>query len=276
MSDPWLTVVTVVRNDRQALLDTMASVAGQGAADVEHLIIDGASDDGTREAALSAARGNERIAVVSEPDDGIYDAMNKGIRLARGRLLQYLNAGDVYAGAGELAWVRARISPGVDWLRTRVRFVDSAGRPTRPLAASRIDPAGFHGGRQDVFHQGAFMSRRLLTDMNGFDTRFRVVADYDLTRRVLRAGVVPHVDDRVTVLVDASGVSTQQWRRSLWEMHSSRSQGAGVLHRSTSYADTLMRVVEVGARRGLRVAVQSWLGEERTSRLRARRDRPPR
>lgn len=271
MSEPWLTVVTVVRNDADALARTVASVASQDVAGVEQLVIDGASTDGTIEIAHSLASSHHFLRVVSEPDAGIYDAMNKGLRRARGAIVQYLNAGDVYVDSRQLNWVRDRLAGdgGTPWLRTRVRFVDAAGRPTRPLSDVRIDLAGFRRGRQAVFHQGAFMSRDLLLELGGFDTQFRIVADFDLMRRALEMGVRPVADDRVTVDVDAGGVSTQRWRQSLWESHRSRTGDVGPAAAAASWISTCVRVARVGARRAVRSSAEAVLGVERVSRLRA-------
>lgn len=271
MSEPWLTVVTVVRNDADALVRTVESVASQNAPGVEQLVVDGASTDGTAAFAAGLAARYAFLRVVSQPDAGIYDAMNKGLGLARGAVVQYLNAGDIYTDPGELDWVRGRLAsgPSTPWLRTRVRFVDAAGRPTRPLSSVQIDPKGFSRGRQGVFHQGAFMSLSLLRDLGGFDTRFRIAADFDLMRRALLAGVRPQVSDRVTVDVDASGVSTQHWCRSLWESHRSRSQDVGAGAVAVSWMDTCVRIAQVGTRRVMRRSAEAVVGQERVSRLRA-------
>ena len=89
-----ITVITVVRNAQDTIADTLTSVAKQTYTDVEHIIIDGASTDDT----LSVIeKHNSRVSVVvSEPDNGLYDAMNKGISLATGDVIGMLNADDVY------------------------------------------------------------------------------------------------------------------------------------------------------------------------------------
>lgn len=264
---PWLTIVTVVRNDASGLADTARSVARQQLAGIEHLVIDGASTDETRDvlAGLSAVAG---VRVISEPDRGIYDAMNKGWRGAKGFWVQYLNAGDVYATDSELEWVRARLAaqPG-EWLRTRVRFVDARGEQTRPLGESRIDDR-FWWGWQTTLHQGAFMSRELPQRLGGFDDQMRVQGDFDLMLRGLESGCRPVVDDRVTVDVDASGVSTTMWRVGFGEMHQSRSRGRGPVARAVSHADHAVHVGVVAGRRTARRALERVLGADRVSRLR--------
>ena len=271
---PQLTVVTVVRNDPQALRLTLASLQEQDLDDVEHLIVDGASTDDTGQVAAGAA-ADYGARVISEPDQGVYDAMNKGISLSRGTHIQFLNAGDTYTSSDELAWAVAQLRTGTAWLRTRVRFVDEDRNPTRPLAAAAVAFTDFAWGRQPVFHQGAFMAQRLLSDLGGFDTDLTIAADFDLSLRALAAGVTPQVSDRVTVDVDAAGLSTEEWRKSLWEMHRSRTSDPINMPRGRSWSATAGKTLETGARRGIRKTADAVLGRERVSRWRTKGDNGP-
>lgn len=265
---PWLTIVTVVRNDAAGLAATARSITAQlSVPGVEYLVIDGASDDETRDVLDElATHGHARV--VSEPDRGIYDAMNKGWRAARGFWVQYLNAGDVYASNEEVRWLRTHLAMyPAEWLRTRVRFVDDSGEPSRPLGSARINEQ-FWWGWQTTLHQGAFMSRDLLSRLGGFDDRTRVQGDFDLMLRALQSGCQPLVDDRVTVNVDASGVSTQLWQVGFREMHRSRSRGRGWLVRAASSVDLGVHVGVVAGRRSARRGLERALGKERVNRLR--------
>lgn len=268
-SQPWLTVVTVVRNDRAGLAATTASVARQAVSGFEHLVVDGASHDGTTELARGLADESGLMRVVSEPDGGIYDAMNKGWRWARGQAVHFLNAGDVYRTDRELAAVRQRLATTpTPWLRTQVQFVDGSGAPSRPVAPVRISSRTFRWGWQPVAHQGAFMTRSLLADLGGFATQFGIVADFDLMRRALAAGVEPIVWDRVTVAVDDSGVSTKRYVRGFAEMHRSRSVGRSPALQAVSLADAVTHVAVVAGRRGARGAAERALGVQRVRRMR--------
>ena len=102
MSNPVLvTVVTVCRNVKSSLEKTMNSLLHQSYAHIDYVIIDGASTDGTPEM-LGKTEG---IRWISEPDKGIYDAMNKGIRMAEGEWVIFMNAGDVFASDDTLSKV---------------------------------------------------------------------------------------------------------------------------------------------------------------------------
>lgn len=262
----WLTVVTVVRNDALGLAATADSVATQDLDGVTHLVVDGASTDATREV-LAGLASRPATRIVSESDRGIYDAMNKGWRLADDGYVQYLNAGDVYASSGELAWVRSRVAQTPHWLRTRVRFVDGSGAQTRPVGSAHIDDR-FWWGWQTTLHQGAFMTRELLAELSGFDDRMRVQGDFDLMLRAWERGIRPGVDDRVTVDVDASGVSTQLWRVGFQEMHVSRSRGRSGARRAVSRLDLAAHVGVVGGKRLARRSLEAVLGADRVSQLR--------
>ena len=267
--EPWLTVVTVVRNDADPLARTLASVARQDTSLLEHLIVDGASTDATLPLARTAEQQWGWVRVISQPDTGIYNAMNTGIRTARGSHLLFLNAGDDFTSPDEVAAVHAdwqRV--GYTWGRYRARFVDAARRATRPLAPAAIDVAAFCRGEQERYHQGAVMARELLLELGGFDERYRIVADFDLMRRALLAGVQPWCSDRIITDYDASGLSAVAWRESLAEENRVRAAGAAPAARAGSWLLYRRRAAVIGTKRTLRRGAQAVLGAERVSALR--------
>ena len=101
-----ISIVTVTYNSEATLLDTLGSVRNQTFRDLEHIVVDGGSTDKTLE--LLKAAGDS-VRWISEPDKGIYDAMNKGIRLARGHWIHLLNSDDYYASNEVLAQVVPRL-----------------------------------------------------------------------------------------------------------------------------------------------------------------------
>lgn len=269
-AEPWLTVVTVVRNDAAALNRTLGSVGSQHGALHEHLIVDGASTDDTTEVAHAAAVSHPgRVRVISEPDSGIYNAMNKAIVAARGSHLLFLNAGDDFTSPDEVLWTHDDwVREGYDWGRYRARFVDGQRRPTRPLASARLDVDTFCRGEQERYHQGAIMSRRMLLDLGGFDERYRIVADFDLMRRALIAGYRPWCSDRIITDYDASGLSAVAWRQSLREEHEVRASGGDPVARAASWTVLARRTALIAARRTLRRGAEATLGVARVSELR--------
>lgn len=266
---PWLTVATVVFNDPAALQLTIESVSTQNTGLLEHLIVDGASTDGTTEYANRAAQDRPWITVRSAPDRGIYNAMNKAIDAARGSHVLFLNAGDDFCGpdgveSAHMDWVQTQY----DWGRYLVQMVDADRHPTRPVDLSPLDPRRFDRADQDPHHQGAVMSTQMLRSLGGFDERYRIVADYELMRRALLAGYRPWESGRVLTCVDAAGVSTADWRASIREVHRVRTAGAGTVKRMSAVGTTTRRLASVGARRSARRLLEAGLGTAGFNRLR--------
>ena len=110
MSDPRISVVTVCFNSAATIGDTLASVANQRGVHFEHVVVDGASSDATME--IVTGFTPEVARVISEPDRGLYDAMNKGMAVATGDILGYLNSDDVYADDDVLQKVAKAFADG--------------------------------------------------------------------------------------------------------------------------------------------------------------------
>ncbi len=109
---PRLSIITVVRNDARGLVRTLVSVAAQNYANRQVILIDGGSTDGTLETIRQHAAAIDIW--VSEPDEGIYHAMNKGVVLADGEWMLFMNSGDEFAGADALSSAIAATGPEID------------------------------------------------------------------------------------------------------------------------------------------------------------------
>jgi hypothetical protein len=173
--EPLVSVVTITRNNLEGLVRTRASVVGQHYPAVEHVVVDGASDDGT---AGWLASQSERLDWVSEPDRGRYDAMNRGTRRANGVLLWYLNAGDTFSTPGVLDLVVA------DWLGRRWRWAYGCQRVLLPggevdsiVAPVPFRLGSFALGARWVPHQAACFEASLVSELGGYDEDFGLAAD---------------------------------------------------------------------------------------------------
>ena len=194
------TVVTITFNAEAVLKRTLQSVLQQTHEDVEHLIIDGASTDGTLRLAeqykteSDASARSHKVIIRSEPDDGIYHAMNKGLTQASGDYILYLNAGDSFPQADTLEQVahRCRLNelpsdelPAVLYGNTDI--VDAEGRylhPRRLQPPAQLTWRSFRHGML-VCHQ-AFYARTDIAKNLQYDTRYRYSADVDWCIRVMR------------------------------------------------------------------------------------------
>lgn len=193
-----ITVVTVCFNAAATIADTLDSVARQAHPEVEHLVIDGASRDATLE--VVRAHGQRVARLVSEPDRGIYDAMNKGIQLAQGEVIGFLNADDVYADSGVLSRVAAAFEdPAVDACYADLEYVDPArgGKVVRRWKSSPFAPGAFAKGWCPP-HPTFFVRRDVYRRLGGFDLSRPIGTDVVLMLSFLevhriRARYVPGV-----------------------------------------------------------------------------------
>lgn len=181
-STPLVTIITVSRNAAATIGETLASVAAQDWPAIEHLVIDGASTDQTMAVVEAAAR--PALSWWSEADGGLYDAMNKGLARAAGSLTLFLNADDRLArtDAVRLAVERWRAT-GADCVLGGTLFVDAAGRPGRHYRVTRFRRWWLRLGAMPP-HPSCFVATAALRAANGFDTRYRLAADFDLLGRL--------------------------------------------------------------------------------------------
>ncbi len=211
-----ISVITVTRNNAQTIRATLDSVAAQDHPDVQHIVIDGASTDGTP--ALVRAHGARVDTLVSEPDQGIYDAMNKGIRHATGEVIAFLNADDVYAHATVLSHVAAQLRvPELDMVLGDVAFF----RPEQPTLSIRryrsatFSPARLAWGWMPA-HPAMFVRTRLFQEVGPFRIDYRIAGDYEWIVRAFKT-VQPRYIHTPQVLVHmlTGGASTSGWRSTL-------------------------------------------------------------
>lgn len=190
---PKITVVTITYNAAAVLQRTLDSVLTQSYPYVEHLIVDGASTDETltmvahyREESTETAASHE-IVVTSEPDRGIYDAMNKGLQRATGDYIVFLNAGDTLPSTDTLELVMDKAADGVGVLYGDTDVVDGEGNflyHRRLQPPERLTWRSFRQGML-VCHQ-AFYARTEIARTQLYDLRYRFSADVDWCIRVMK------------------------------------------------------------------------------------------
>lgn len=195
---PRISVITAVYNSAATLGDALDSVAGQAGADVEHVVIDGASTDGSTQ--LLQARRADFAVFVSERDSGIYDALNKGIARSSGEVVGFLHADDVFADAGVLGRVAREFQdPSVDAVYGDLVYVSArdTGKVVRRWTAQPFTPRRLGWGWMPP-HPTLYVRRKWYDRLGGFDTRYRIAADYHFILRLfsqdgLRAAYVPEI-----------------------------------------------------------------------------------
>ena len=184
MMKPTFSIVTVTWNAAGVIQPTLDSVKGQSCSDYEYVVVDGQSTDDTLSLVRAAAIDNTRI--ISEPDGGLYDAMNKAIGLAQGEYIIWLNAGDAFAAPDSLARmaVLAQEHPDVIYGQTQVVNSERQVVGKRHLTAPEHLTADSFKHGMLVCHQ-AFVARRAI--MPKYDLQYRFSADYDWCIKVLKA-----------------------------------------------------------------------------------------
>lgn len=177
-SDLKISVVTVCFNSESTIGHTIRSVNEQTYPNVEHVFIDGASKDGTLDI-ISESSLVDKV-VVSEPDKGIYDALNKGIAAARGDVVGFLHADDFYADADVLTKIASTFEgEAVDACYADLHYVsqDSEERLIRHWKTSEFSPARLKRGWMPP-HPTLYIRPAWYQKIGGFDTSYRIAADY--------------------------------------------------------------------------------------------------
>ena len=209
MTPPLFSIITVCFNAKPQLPSTVASLRAQAQADgVEWVVVDGASTDG----AAAWLAGQQPDVFVSEPDRGIYDAMNKGIGLARGQWLFFLNAGDALADADVLRDVQVAIAaqPGAQIVYGDVLYFGERGQHRHRfhwLTRRRL----LFG---DLCHQAVFVRRSLFDHFGRFDTSLRWNSDFDWFLRAFSGSARLHYLRRDIARFDDAGSHVQHAVRS--------------------------------------------------------------
>lgn len=231
-----ITYVTITYNAAGVLQRTLDSVLSQDYPDITHLIIDGASTDGTLKMVddyigrSNAADNGHRIQVMSEPDEGIYDAMNKGLRSLDGDYVCFLNAGDFLPAADTVSKIVGYISlaageenmPAVLYGDTDI--VDGEGRFLHHRRLSPPENLSWKSFRQGmlVCHQ-AFYARADFAIATPYDMQYRYSADVDWCIRVMKAAAkenVPLLNLKMVVAnYTQEGQTTLHHRESLLERY---------------------------------------------------------
>jgi len=193
-----ISLVTATFNSAATIHDTLRSVNVQTHQDVEHIVVDGGSTDATME--IVRAQGLRVTIALSEPDRGIYDAMNKGLRLARGDVIGLINSDDFLASPDVLSTVAAAFAdPDIDAVYGDLCYVEpvDTSRVVRYWRSSPFRPGLFARGWAPP-HPTLYVRREAYERLGGFDLAYPLAADLELMARFfevhhLRARYLPQV-----------------------------------------------------------------------------------
>ncbi|MBL0126153.1 MAG: glycosyltransferase [Flavobacteriales bacterium] len=186
-----VTLITVCRNVASVIAETLDSILAQTHPDIELIVIDGASTDGTVEI---LERYRPKLgALVSEPDKGIYDAMNKGLRLATGDVIGFVNAGDLLMTPEVIAHIANAFQRAhVEAVYGDIIMVDAHDihKVHRTWLSGTYHRANFQKGWMPP-HVGTFIKRSVYDRFGHFNTDLRIGADYEILLRFLFKHAIP-------------------------------------------------------------------------------------
>lgn len=205
-----VSVITVAYNSAKTIRDTIDSVLSQSYEDIEYIVIDGGSKDGTQD--IVRSYGSEISHFISEPDKGIYDAMNKGVSMATGDVIGILNSDDVYQDDKVIADVVSEFkSSPIDCVYGDLVYVDETdlNRVIRYWKSGQYHRKAFVNGWMPP-HPTFFTTRTSYKAFGLYDTEFRSAADYELMLRFLYKNYCSaSYIDRVLVRMRAGGQSNE-------------------------------------------------------------------
>lgn len=213
---PKFSIITVTYNAEATVEDTIQSVIAQTYRHIEYIVIDGASKD--RTLSIVEKYRDSITHLVSEPDKGLYDAMNKGIRLATGDYLCFLNAGDSFHEDDTLQQMVHTLKGNElpDVLYGETALVDHEGHFLRMRRLSAPEVLTWKSFRQGmlVCHQAFFAKRSLVED---YDPAYRFSADFDWCIRVMKKARTLHNTHLLIIDYLQEGMTTQNRKASLKE-----------------------------------------------------------
>lgn len=239
---PKFSIITVTYNAVGVLEDTIQSIVTQTYKNVEYIIVDGGSTDGTLDI-IRKYKDHIRT-VISEPDKGLYDAMNKGMRAATGDYLCFLNAGDGFHEDDTLQLVTCSVTGTTlpDVLYGETNIVDSEGHflhKRRLSAPETLTWKSFKKGML-VCHQAFFVRRNLAEP---YDLQYRFSADFDWCIRIMKKAKVLH-NTRLT-LIDYlnEGMTTRNHKASLKERFRIMTKHYGLISTLVHHARFVVRAL---------------------------------
>jgi glycosyltransferase involved in cell wall biosynthesis len=227
-----ISVITAVYNRVGTINDALDSVLAQTHDDIELIVIDGASTDGTT--ALLESRAAAIDILVSEKDSGIYDALNKGLRLATGSIIGFLHADDLLADRDVLSRVAAVFASGhVDAVYGDLLYVrqNAVEETVRYWKAGAMQPDSLRKGWMPP-HPCLYLRRSVYETYGHFDTTYRIAADYDFMLRILKPRTLQvRYLPGVMVMMRLGGVSNRGlanlWRKSREDLRALHANGVG-------------------------------------------------
>ena len=209
-----ISIITITYNSIRTLQRTLDSVQSQHFADIEHILVDGASTDGTREMIAAYAKHHKNVRWVSEPDEGIYHALNKGIRMATGDIIGFLHSDDVLYSADSIGHIAAAFEqPEIEVVYGDLQYCKD-DKVVRRWRSNSFRPSTLKYGWMPP-HPTVYVRREVYEQVGPYDEWFRISADYDMMLRIFTAGYKSYYLPEVLVCMNTGGASNKNSRARL-------------------------------------------------------------
>lgn len=214
---PDISIITVVLNSSDKIERTLKSVISQKLKNFEYILIDGGSSDGTLE--IIGKYSHLIDVIISEPDNGLYDAMNKGLKIARGKFVWFINAGDEIAGEDVTAKI-AELSLIADIIYSDTMLIDKNGNKIGLLShlTHNVAPENLNWKKMRfgmvVCHQSFIVKKTLAPE---FDIRYRLSSDIDWVIKSLKNAEKIVKSDMILSYFMQAGLSKKHLSRAMWE-----------------------------------------------------------
>lgn len=200
---PKVTIITVCYQAEQTVEQTLLSVFSQSFTDYEFIIIDGGSRDGTLD--IIKRYENRIDYIMSAPDDGIYDAMNRGLALARGQYILFLNADDWYVPDAVQSLVSYLEQSNADFVSAGAMIFDGSGRPLQEHPKVRFDASALL--RMPLRHETMLVSAKIYNELGGYDKNYQILSDRKFTAELFLRGYQHALLDKIVLNFRNSGIS---------------------------------------------------------------------
>ena len=209
-----ISIITITFNSAKTLLRALESVQAQTYKDIEHVIVDGQSTDGTRKLIEAYAKEHANVRWISEKDDGIYNAINKGIAMATGDVIGLLHSDDTLYSTDSIEYIAnafAQTDANVVYGDLQYR---KGGKVVRHWKSNTFNSRTLKYGWMPP-HPTVYVRREVYEQVGPYDDWFRISADYDMLLRIFTAGYKTYYIPKVFVSMEIGGVSNRNTRARL-------------------------------------------------------------
>lgn len=205
-----ISIITITYNSAKTLQRALDSVQTQTYKDIEHILVDGASTDGTLDIIQAYAAAHDNVRFISEPDKGIYNAINKGLRTATGDVIGFLHSDDVFYSADSIELVhQAFVVAHADVTYADLQYCRGE-KVIRRWVSNAFDPESLKYGWMPP-HPTVYCRREVYERVGAYDENLRISADYDMILRIFNAGYRLYYIPEILVNMQLGGASNRDF-----------------------------------------------------------------